>query len=137
MQWSDATRPASAKTLRQFAALCLVVFGGLSAWRVWQGHADARAAVLAAAALGLGITGLVRPAAIRRVFTGWMIVAFPIGWLVSRVALALLFYAVFTPVALVFRLMRRDVLHRRREARTTYWTPKTGPADVREYFRQF
>jgi hypothetical protein len=137
MQWSDVTKAPSPKTLRQFAGLCLVVFGGLAAWRLWQGHADARAAVLGALAVGLGVTGLIRPTAVRLVFTGWMIAAFPIGWLVSRVVLALLFYAVFTPVALVFRLAQRDVLHRRRQARTSYWTPKAGPADVREYFRQF
>ena len=109
----------------------------MAVWRVTQGQADLRAAALGAAAVGLGATGLVRPAAIRPVFTGWMAIAFPIGWLVSRVALALLFYAVFTPVAAVFRLTQRDVLHRRRRSQASYWTPKAGPADVREYFRQF
>ena len=137
MQWSDVTKTPPPKTLRQFAALCLIVFGGLAIWRIWQGHVDAPTAVLGAVALGLGVTGLAWPAAIKPVFMAWMIAAFPIGWLVSRVVLAFLFYAVFTPVALVFRVKGRDLLHRRRQSRTSYWAPKAGPADVREYFRQF
>jgi len=55
----------------------------------------------------------------------------------SRVALAILFYLLFTPVALVFKVTGRDTLHRRRRSQTSYWTPKAGAADVREYFRQF
>jgi hypothetical protein len=66
-----------------------------------------------------------------------MIVAFPIGWTVSRVALGLVFYAVITPVAFLFRVMRRDELRlRRTEGRASFWKPKPGPESVREYFRQ-
>ena len=36
-----------------------------------------------------------------------MIVAFPIGWAVSHIMLAALFYGLFTPVALVFRTIGR------------------------------
>ena len=36
MLWSDVTRAPQAKTLRQFAAMWLIVFGALAAWRVWH-----------------------------------------------------------------------------------------------------
>ena len=137
MQWSDVTAPPPAKTLRQFAGLCLVVFPALALWRVWRGQPDAPAAALAAAGLMLGAVGLLRPMAIRWIFTGWLVVAFPIGWTVSRLALGLLFFGLITPLALIFRLAGRDVLHRRRVSGTSYWTTKARPADVREYFRQF
>ena len=88
-------------------------------------------------ALGVGVVGLVRPSAVRFIYTGWMIVAFPIGWTISRVALAIVFYAVITPVALFFKMTGRDELRLRRgQGQASYWKPKPGPEDVREYFRQ-
>ena len=137
MQWSEVIKPPPEKMLRQFAGLFLVVFLGLAALRVWRGHADQWAAVLAVLALVVGVVGLIRPSAVRLIYTGWMIVAFPIGWTVSRVALAIVFYAVITPVALFFRVTGRDELRLRRgQGRASYWKPKPGPENVREYFRQ-
>jgi hypothetical protein len=137
MQWSDVTRAPTAKMLRQFAGLSLVIFGGLAAWRYFGGSRDAWTWGFAIAAALIGGIGLVAPMAIRWVFTGWLIVAFPIGWLVSRVVLAIVFFVVFTPVALVFKLIGRDVLRRRRRSGETYWVPKPMAGDVRSYFRQF
>ena len=66
-----------------------------------------------------------------------MIAAFPIGWTVSQFMLLVLFYVVFTPVALVFRLMRRDALGLRRRDAASYWAVKPGAARAEDYFRQF
>ena len=136
MQWSDVTKAPSEKTLRQFAGLCLIIFGGLGGWRMWQRDLDSPALALVAVGGLIGVAGLIRPSSIRLVFTGWMMAAFPIGWVVSRVVLGLLFYGVFTPVALVFRLAGRDALHRRRKPKTSYWTTKPHPADPASYLRQ-
>ena len=137
MQWSDITKPPSVRTLRQFAGLCLVLFGGLGGWRLWHGQVDAKTVVLAVLGFGVGLAGLAQPRAIRHVFTGWMIAAFPIGWTVSRVVLGVAYYGLFTPVAAVFRWRRRDLLERRRRQVQSYWTGKPGARDVREYFRQY
>ena len=65
-------------------------------------------------------------------------VSLPIGILVSFAILAVLYFGVFTPIALAFRLLGRDVLHRRFDASAkTYWTPRQPVEDVRRYFRQF
>jgi hypothetical protein len=137
MQWSDVVKPPATRTLRQFGGLCLVVFGGLAAWRFWHGDAGTFTIVLAAAALLVGVTGLVAPAVVRPVFTAWMIVAFPIGWTVSRVALGLMFFVLFTAVAVVFRLTGRDPLRLRRAAHETYWMPKASARSGEEYLRQY
>ena len=137
MQWSEVIKPPPQKMLRQFAGLFLVFFLGMAGWRAWRGHADEWALALAVLAIGVGLLGLVRPSAVRFIYTGWMIVAFPIGWTISRVALGLVFYAVITPVAYLFRVMRRDELRLRRpDGRASFWKPKPGPESVREYFRQ-
>ena len=137
MQWSDITRAPTSRMLRQFGALCLVVFGALAAWRLSHGTRDAWTWALLVMSLGVGGLGLIWPQAVRWIFTGWLIVAFPIGWLVSRVVLAVLFFALFTPIALFFRMTGRDVLHRRRKSRTSYWVAKPAPGDVKSYFRQY
>ena len=85
----------------------------------------------------VGIAGLVKPGAVRPIYSGWMLAAFPIGWTVSQLMLLVLFYLVFTPVAIVFRLMRRDVLRLRRRDVPAYWVAKPGAARAEDYFRQF
>jgi hypothetical protein len=136
MKWSDVTAPPHLKTLRQFAGLWMIFFGGLAAWRVGHGHVDVRAETLAVLAVGIGGLGLVRPAAMRWIYTGWMMAAFPIGWTVSSLMVAAMFYVVFAPVAWVFRLMGRDALRLRRGQAASYWIAKARPSGVNEYLRQ-
>jgi hypothetical protein len=137
MQWSDVVKPPPTRTLRQFAGLFLVVFLVLAAWRWWGGRPDGTAIVLAAAALLVGIPGLIVPSLVRPVFTGWMIAAFPIGWTISRVVLGVVFYGVVTPLAFVFRTAGRDVLRLRRRSPGSYWLAKRQPDSASDYFRQF
>ena len=138
MQWAEVVAAPSDKKLRQFAGLWIAFFLGLAAWRGWNGEQGALTWTLAAAAVVVGGLGLALPTAIRPVYRGWMIAAFPIGWTVSRVMLAALFFGVFTPVAAVFKGMRRDALRlRRAEGAGTYWTMEQSPDDLHRYFRQF
>ena len=52
--------------------------------------------------------------------------------------LALMFYLLLTPIALIFRLQGRDLLARKSAPnRSTFWTAKQTPQDVRSYFRQY
>jgi len=137
MQWSDVTKLQTPKTLRQFGLLSLAVFGGWAAWRAATGRLDAVTYGLGGAGLVLGTAGLVAPTLLRPVFTAWMAAAFPIGWVVSRVVLAALYFLVFTPIATAFRLMGRDPLRRRRVPGASYWQPKPAPSDPAQYFKQF
>ena len=136
MQWTDVIRPPSRRHLRQFAGLFLVVFLAMAAWRWYGGRGDAWAAGLAILAVLVGVIGQIAPAAVRPIYTGWMVVAFPIGWVVSRVLLAATFFGVVTPMGVASRVSGRDVLRLRRQPRDSYWRPKRQAADAREYFRQ-
>jgi hypothetical protein len=138
MQWSDIQFRPPGKMLRQFAGLWLVCFGGLAAWEGFARGHSTLAAGLAGLALVVGTLGLIWPQFVRPIYVAWMVLAFPIGWTVSQLILALMFYGLFTPIGLVFRLIGRDPLHRaRRRGLETYWTPKPTPADLRRYFQQF
>jgi hypothetical protein len=60
----------------------------------------------------------------------------PIRIVVSGALLRVMYYGIFTPLALLFRLIGRDALARRRTNAGSYWTPKTTPTDMKSYFRQ-
>ena len=138
MKWSDIPFNPSRSVLRQFAALWLVCFLAFAAsqWFVRDRHLLGTA--LAAAAVVGGVAGLFRPALLRWIFVGWMVIAFPVGWLVSLLVLALLYFLVLTPLALWFRLRGRDMLGRKpAPGRQSFWEPKQTPGDLRSYFRQY
>jgi hypothetical protein len=137
MQWSDVTKAPTLKMLRQFGGLSLVVFGGLAAWRLWHGQTGLWTYALAAIAVLVGVTGLIAPALVRPIYIGWMIVAFPIGWTISHIALGLMFFAVFVPVGLYFRMTGRDALRLKRGKEGSYWLAKPAARSGDEYLRQF
>ncbi len=138
MKWSELSLHPTPKILRQFAGAWLVFFLALGAHQYFaKGHQSLGLALAALAVLGGG-AGLAWPAALRWIFVGWLVVAFPIGWLVSQAMLALMFYVVLTPIAVVLRLRGRDSLCRRpAPGQPSFWVPKETPKDVRGYFRQY
>jgi Saxitoxin biosynthesis operon protein SxtJ len=137
MQWSEVTARPSPRTLRQFAALFLIVFAIMAGLRVWRGDTGATTIALGVVSMVVGLLGLVRPEAIRYLYTGWMIVAFPIGWTISRIIVMALFFLVFTPFALAFRLFGRDALRLHRRTLTTYWMKTDGAEPPESYYGQF
>ena len=127
----------SPRLLRQFALLWLIFFSGMAAWQGLYHGRLRLAIVIGVAAVVIGPLGYWKPSLIRPIFVGWMRVARPIGLAVSSVLLTVLFYGLFTPVAMVFRLIGRDELTLKRPAGAqSYWSPK-AQASKRQYFQQF
>ena len=138
MNWSDISFTPPTRTLRQFAGIWTVFFGALALSQWLRHDSPGTGLALAALALTVGPLGLWRPQTVRGVYVGMMVLTFPVGWVVARIILAGLYYGVFTPVGLLFRLVGRDVLClRRRPELATYWVDKPAPVDVGSYFRQF
>ena len=97
------------RELRQFAGLWLPAIGLIAAWLLWRATGNTLlAGAIAAALITLGVVGLARPAIMRPLFVGWMAAAYPIGWVVGHVLLAILYFAVLTPIGLALRLAGRD-----------------------------
>lgn len=85
----------------------------------------------AGAALGLAW-------AIRPVYVVMTVIAWPIGMVVSTVLMALVFYGMFTPVGLLFRVLGRDPLNRKIEPSTkSYWIPRRGQRRPESYLRLY
>ena len=138
MTWSDIPFQPTNKALRQFAGAWLVFFLAFGLHQHLVRHHHAAGMIIMAVALLVGVLGLLLPPTVRWLFVGWMVLAFPIGWLVSLLMLLVMFYCVITPVAVLFRLRGRDLLQRKPvPGAASFWLPKEAPTDVRNYFRQY
>src|SRR5713226_8560548 len=101
MTWSEFPVNLSRKTLRQFAAGGLAFFVAIALHR-WLARGQAHFAVyLAILALVVGVPGLIWPRILRWPYVGLMVFAFPVGWLVTQIALLLIFFGVITPIACI------------------------------------
>lgn len=139
MKWSDIPRNPTDRMLRQFGGLCVLFFGGLAIYGALVKGNVTGPAIFGLAALFAGVLALVRPRLLAGIFVGWMMLTFPIGFVVSKIILLAVFLLVFTPVALVFRLIGRDalLLKKRSGPNTTYWVAKSQPVDASRYLKQY
>jgi hypothetical protein len=138
MNWSDLPLKPSPRALRQFAGAWLIFFLAVGAFRYFGRGQHALGLAVGTMAVVIGVLGLIQPKAVRRLFLAATVATFPIGWVVSQIMMALMFYCVLTPLALVFRLRGRDLLARKPAPdRASFWVPKQTPEDMRAYFRQY
>jgi hypothetical protein len=123
--------------LRQFAAIWLLFFGGLAISNGVFRQRTGIAIVFGLLAVAVGLPGLLRPRTVQPVFRSALAVATPIGWVMSHLLLAIIFYLVITPIAFVFKMIGRDALTRRfdKNART-YWIERRQSTDPRRYLHQ-
>lgn len=125
--------------LRQFgsiAPIMLLIIGLVLRWRV--GLSIALIAGMCLLGILIFLASRVSPKLVRPIYVGLTIIGFPIGWIVSHLVLLLFYFGIITPVALIFRLLGRDMLHRRWESgRETYWTEHPRCDSIERYFRQF
>ena len=114
------------KDLRNFGLFLTVllgVLGGISFYR--QGGAWPYLWGVAGYALICGL--LIKPA-LRPVFKAAMWLGMKINWVMTRVILTIFFVVFLTPLGLVMRLFRADLLHRRYDPDAkTYWQPHKQP----------
>lgn len=126
---------ASPAALRRFGWAVggvFVALGALLAWRAGGALAPSTVVLLAVGGALVSL-GTVAPCALAAPFRVWMMLALAMGFVMTRVILTVAFVAVFTPVALLFRLLRRDALHQRPDPDApTYWTRRDAGPSARE-----
>lgn len=127
------------RQLRQFGLICLPGLP-LAGWLVTRGHGSNSTVIglLAGIGLSFAIAAMIRPGLLKYVFLAATVVTLPIGMVVSEVILVLIYFGLFTPIALLFRLMGRDALDRAWKVRDkSYWVPHQQATDAARYFQQF
>lgn len=113
--------------------LFLAILAGLLYWRGEQAFLT-----VLLAGLALLLLGLVLPAVLKPVHWIWMAIAVVLGWIMTRLILGVLFYAVISPIALVARLAGKDFLRVAWEDdKVSYWNTRTPGKSKEDYERQF
>jgi hypothetical protein len=125
--------------LRQFAGIWFPAFWAVVGGFIWYQAGELPTAIIViwSVAAAISLAGLTDPRWIRPVFTAWMRLAYPIGWVVSHSLLALIYFLVITPIGLIMRLFGRDPMQRRfNRSAPTYWVPHNPGGALARYFRQ-
>jgi len=130
IQWKP-----TARQLRQFGLLCLVFLPSIG-W-LW-GASTQVIAVLVGIAVMLAVGAWWRPNLVRPLYIGMSCIAVPIGMVVGEIAMLLIFFGLFLPIGLLFRLVRRDALKLRMDrTRVSHWQPKHEAEDVASYYQRY
>ncbi|UCE24589.1 MAG: hypothetical protein JSU74_00635 [Candidatus Zixiibacteriota bacterium] len=125
------------KELRSFGivmAVALAIIGGILLWNESRYYVHIFGIGAAFLVLGLAVPILLWP--IHKV---WMSLAIVLGWVMTRLILAVLFYLVFTPIGLVARIFGKKFINTAvdREA-DSYWIVKEKLSiDKADYEKQF
>jgi saxitoxin biosynthesis operon SxtJ-like protein len=134
----DLNLNPSKKELRTFS-LCALAFLCIVGWIVARRSESIPAgAAVATVGIALAVLGLMVPQALRPVWVVLMVVNYPIGWVVTHVVMAIIFYLVVTPIGVIMRTTGRDPMERAfdRSAKT-YWKRRRTDAGSARYFRQY
>ena len=92
-----------------FAALVASLFGLILPWllkRDWPWEPWV-------IAVAFFVWGLIAPSTVRPFYRLWMRYGFVMNAIMTKIILAVVFYAMILPFGLVFRLRRKDLLHRK------------------------
>ena len=111
---------ASRKNVRNFGFLFGGIFLAVSGYLMHRGNGAwvwTAAAALLFCAGGAAFYPVMKP-----VYTAWMIFAFGLGWINTRVLLGAFFYIVMTPLGLIMRLTGKDLLDEKIDRHAaSYW----------------
>lgn len=127
----------SRRELALFGLIWLVFFGVVGGIAWGKSESASVASAIWAMAVVVPAVGWIVPSLMRIVYLGMCYASFPIGFVVSHVILAIVYYLVMTPIGLLMRMFGHDPMQRRfdRDAKT-YWIPREQPEQIERYFRQ-
>ena len=112
------------KEIRKFSIGLGIILLGLGGLQVWRGHSSA-ASVFGTAGLLSLVLAVVAPRLMRPVHLVISKIGHALGWVNTRLILGIMYYSLFTPIALFMKLIGRDPLARRFDPEaTTYWVEK-------------
>jgi amino acid permease len=132
---NDDPKRASAQQ-RRFGVL-LAVLAALAAWFAQANRVPFAGALLMLLAIALGALAVWRPRLLRRPLQAWLAFGALLARIVSPIILALMYYVMIAPIAIIGRWTGRDELRLKRDAAApTYWIEREAPGPTAESFRQ-
>ena len=134
----ELNKAPSRRELLVFGSLFALFFGLIGGLIWWKFEAPTAAYVVWSIAAAITIVFYALPPIRKPIYLAWIHLAVPIGWVISHVAMALIYYLVFTPIGLIMRLFGRDPMERRFDrSAASYWVEHNPAGEPGRYFRQF
>ena len=121
--------------LRQFGLICMFALPFLG----WLWSAGQQTIILlGGVGIVLALFGVTLPKLLTPIFISLMLVTLPIGFVISEVMLASIYFGMFLPIGIYFRIVKRDALKRTLDpGQKSYWEKKSQPDEVARYYRQW
>jgi hypothetical protein len=134
----EVKKDFSRRELLWFGPL-FAIFFGIIGWILIQKWAAYQAAYgLWAVTAGLILLYYSIPPLRRPVYRAWIYAVLPIGWVVSHLLLATIYYFLLTPIGILMRLFGYDPLQRKFDrSRKSYWVARETKRDPASYFKQY
>jgi hypothetical protein len=108
------------------------------ALHVWRNLPGNWTIAIIAVAVILALLGLAAPKALKWVYLVLTAATYPIGLVVNSAILAVFYFLILTPLALIMRICGRRVLEMRPDrSLPTYWSRYKAPDSKARYFNQF
>ncbi len=135
----EINKNPSRRELRRFAGIWLPGFLLLIGALIWHRWGLSNIAFFTGAvALVIAAVGLSSISFARVLYLGWMTALYPVGWTVSFLLLATVYFVILTPVGLLMRTLGRRPLSLEFDGSVkSYWTPRPDSINIERYFRQF
>ena len=135
------------KKLRSFCFVLGLVCTIIAAWYAYKNmnqnfkFTSSSASTIALAiwlpgALSL-ILGFSRPQTIKPIYILLTAITTPIGIIVNMILLSVIYFLVITPLALFFKIIRRDALNKSSKTADSYWEDLSQSSSKESYFKQF
>lgn len=129
-------RPRRAE--REFGLIVGGVFLLMSVWWLYRGKFPSVSHLTLYLGATLVLLGLIFPPALVWPNKAWMALAEVLSFVTTRIILALVFFAIVTPIGVSKRWFGWDPLHRRAGASDSYWRPYSKrQRDPRHYEKMF
>lgn len=118
LNWIDSnmkieSKKLDNKTLRDFGlitgSILVGLFGLLFPW-IFEHNFPIWPWIIAAI---LWVWALLLPATLNPVYRGWMAIGHVLGWINTRIILAIMFYIIFLPVGLLLKILGKDPMARK------------------------
>ena len=128
-----------AHQLRQFGWISLVGFPAIGGVLIAVQHLPWTVLwILAGIGLFVFLLSRINPSLVKPIFLALMLVALPIGFVLSFVLMGLVYFGLFTPVGLLFRLLRRDTMHKHPDPKIpSYWHERGAPRPPASYYKLY
>ena len=132
MKFSEIELPSN----RKFGFFFTFVFAAVAAYFYYSTNVS-WAYVFVAAALAFLLVTLIQSDALLPLNKLWMRFGLLLGMIVSPIVLGIIFFGLFTPIAILMRLSGRDELRLKLTQKISHWVSRGEPIKSESFKHQF